>query len=75
MAIADFVLKLGVDANLFRQFSNEPDAAMEGADLSEHEKNILKGRDARQISEAISANGPFVAGNIGVAVTEVIADN
>jgi hypothetical protein len=75
MAIADFVMRLGIDASLFRQFNNEPDAAMQDADLSEAERSILKARDARQIGEAISANRPVVTGNITVAVTAIDEEN
>jgi hypothetical protein len=75
MAIADFVTRLGIDAGLFRQFNNEPDAAMDGADPSAAEKTILKARDARQIGEAIAANGPVVTGNITGVVTAIDEEN
>ena len=62
MALADFVMQLGTDASLLRQFNSNPDAAMNRADLSDEEKRILKERDACRVSGAFPVDRPVVAG-------------
>jgi hypothetical protein len=65
MALADFVMRLGTDTSLLRRFKSNPDAAMEGAVLSDEEKELLKEGDACRIGHAISADRPVVAGQAG----------
>lgn len=55
---AKFVTKLSQDPELAKQFQDDPEAAMEGEDLDDEDREVLKTQDEAKIREHCGDDDP-----------------